>query len=56
MAENEFQSWNLNQDFKRSWFLNELKQAETNENEATIESGLVSGVAACYPRTQSLSP
>ena len=45
MAENEFQSWNLNQDFKRSWFLNELKQAETNENEATIESGLVSGVA-----------
>ena len=45
MAENEFQSWNLNQDFKRSWFLNELKQAETNENEVTIESGLVSGVA-----------
>ena len=45
MAENEFQSWNLNQDFKRSWFLNELKQAETNENEVTIESGLMSGVA-----------
>ncbi len=46
MAENEFQSWNLNQDFKRSWFLNELKQAETNEKESTTESGLVSGVAS----------
>ena len=46
MAENEFQSWNLNQDFKRSWFLNELKQAETNEKESSTESGLVSGVAS----------
>ena len=43
MAESEFQSWNLNQDFKRSWFLNELKHAETDKNAATVEAGLVSG-------------
>ena len=54
MAESEFQSWNLNQDFKRSWFLNELKHAETDKNAATIEAGLVSGFAGLLlPKIQS---
>ena len=30
-AEEEFRSWNLNQDFRRSWFLNELQQADLKE-------------------------
>ena len=41
-AEEEFKSWNLNQDFRRSWFLNELQQAdlkESNEDENMIFSG-----------------
>ena len=41
-AEEEFKSWNLNQDFRRSWFLNELQQAdlkESTEDENMIFSG-----------------
>ena len=43
-AEEEFKSWNLNQDFRRSWFLNELQQADLNEV-AEEESGILSGFA-----------
>ena len=43
-AEEEFKSWNLNQDFRRSWFLNELQQADLSET-SEEESGLISGFA-----------
>ena len=43
-AEEEFKSWNLNQDFRRSWFLNELQQADLNET-SEEESGIFSGFA-----------
>jgi len=43
-AEEEFKSWNLNQDFRRSWFLNELQQANPKET-AEEEGGVFSGFA-----------
>ena len=43
-AEEEFKSWNLNQDFRRSWFLNELQQADLSET-SEEESGIISGFA-----------
>ena len=43
-AEEEFKSWNLNQDFRRSWFLNELQQADLSET-SDEESGIISGFA-----------
>ena len=43
-AEEEFKSWNLNQDFRRSWFLNELQQANPKDT-AEEEGGVLSGFA-----------
>ena len=44
MAEREFQSWNLNHDFRRSWFLNELKQAESQYMDEADEIGIIPGI------------
>tara|TARA_B100001113_G_scaffold335866_1_gene315749 strand:+ start:767 stop:1609 length:843 start_codon:yes stop_codon:yes gene_type:complete len=48
-AEEEFRSWNLNQDFRRSWFLNELQQADLKEA-VEGENGILSGFAGLLSR------